>query len=241
MPTPVVIVLNDNSSDFNKTLVSFLRENLKVAILKGGLRFDFKIVNKDNFNDLKDLGIKKLPALLVGEKIIMGVPDITTFITNKVRATNQKVVAKSDDELIREFQTEALGAIKKDSDGRLVVPKNDDDEEENMDDVLKNAAAKALAERQSKGMFVPGKKQPSRQPAKQMSLNNDDDDDDTDYINNNHGSGNNRNIGNNRGSNDRDNLKIDNIEDDFDKIHVTTGNASDDAMIMQLLDKNGND
>ncbi len=115
------LVFNDSASQFNKDLYDFLKRNLETAIRKGGLSFQFKIAKPSDLANLRQMNVKRLPAMLINNKPFVGVPNIIAEIRARVKNSRNLVPEKSDDEIVREFQIASLGNITKDAEGRLQV------------------------------------------------------------------------------------------------------------------------
>ena len=125
------IVFNDSSSQFNKDLTDFLKRNIEVAIKKGKLSFQFKIAKPADLSQLRNMGVKRLPVMLIGKIPFIGVPDIIEEIRRRVKTSTSDAAQKSEEEIIRDFQINALGNVKKDADGKFQI--NDDQEKDDND------------------------------------------------------------------------------------------------------------
>lgn len=152
MPLSVAtIYFNDNAGRFNKDLVDFLRRNLEKSIRQGRLSFSFKIVQTANQPELTSKGITRLPAMVLGRTIKIGVPSIIEEIRKCVESSKKVATPKTEEEIVREYQLAALGDIKKDADGKIVI---NDQEDENMD--KEDLQRKAQAEMQRRGLAQAG-------------------------------------------------------------------------------------
>lgn len=123
------IVFNDSASQFNKDLTEYLQRNLDAAIRRGGLMFQFKIAKPADLSELRATGIKRLPAMIINETPYIGVPEIIKEINLRIRAARAEIPEKTDDEVVRDFQTQILGKPIKDAGGNIKY--EDDDEEDN--------------------------------------------------------------------------------------------------------------
>ncbi len=124
------IIFNDVQSKSNKELTDYLERNMNTAIVRGQIRFRFKIAKPRDIKDLHNRGYKKFPAMTVNNRDkYMGVGEIVSQIVKIVR--NSKTVAKpkSEDEILNAYFQEQMGDVKKDSDGKFVLPKNGNDDE----------------------------------------------------------------------------------------------------------------
>lgn len=128
------VYFNDSASQFNKDLTDFLKRNIETAILKGGVTFQFKIAKPSDMQDLRRKGIKRLPAMMLENKSYVGVPDIIEEIRRRVKFGRPAVAPKSEDEIVRAFQMEALGKPTKNADGKITF--NDEPERDDKEDLL---------------------------------------------------------------------------------------------------------
>lgn len=152
MPLSVAtIYFNDSASRFNKDLVDFLKRNIEKSIRQGRLSYSFKIAQTSELSDLRKIGIKRLPAMVLGKMTRIGVPDIIDEIRRRVENSRSPAPPKTEDEIVRDYQMEALGNITKDADGKLVV--NDRDTDDVSEDDLKG---RALAEMQRRELAQQG-------------------------------------------------------------------------------------
>lgn len=143
--TVATIYFNDSASRFNKDLVDFLRRNIENAIRQGRLSFNFKIAQTGELADLRKSGIKRLPAMRIGNSISIGVPDIIKDIRTRVQTSKAPAVAKTEEEIVREYQMAAIGNVTKDADGKLVV--HDQDEGDINKDDLQHKLQKEMERR----------------------------------------------------------------------------------------------
>lgn len=183
------IVFNDSASQFNKDLTDFLKRNLETAIRNGGLSFQFKITKPADLAGLRQMGIKRLPAMIINNKPFVGVPNIIAEIRSRVKNSKNIAPEKSEEEIVREYQIAALGNITKDNEGRLQV--HDEPETDENDNLMsafnreiqrRGATAGHNKDDQDDGdnpqprMQRPPPPQPARTTDRDMG--NDDDDDD---------------------------------------------------------------
>lgn len=131
------IIFNDSASQFNKDLTDFLKRNTETAIRKGQLTFTYRIAQSADLAELRSQGIKRLPAMTINNRPpIIGVPDIIEEIRKRVRNSRGEAAVKTEDEIVRDYQMNALGDIKKDADGKFVI--NDDDTSDEKAQLLAN-------------------------------------------------------------------------------------------------------
>jgi hypothetical protein len=125
----VSLIFNDSTSPFNKELIDYLGRNLETIILKCSIIFHFKIAKASELQELKDMGITRLPAMTIGKDHYIGVPNIVGELRNRLKLNTDQAAVKSDDEILRDFQmSSVLGNTKKDSDGKFVINDNDDED-----------------------------------------------------------------------------------------------------------------
>ena len=174
------IIFNDSSSRFNKDLTDYLQRNLEQAIKRGGLSFKYKIAQPSDLPDLRQKGVKRLPAMLIGNAPFVGVPSIIQEIQKRIRTSRVVVQAKTPEEEVRDFHTQLLTAgVTKNAEGKFEVKeKNDDDESENLSAQLQS---KFNSEIQKRGSSIGhgGDKQSAsqNQPSRRATQDNDE----TDY------------------------------------------------------------
>jgi hypothetical protein len=145
--TVATIYFNDSASRFNKDLVDFLRRNLEKAVRQGRLSFSFKIAQTNELADLRKSGIKRLPAMIIGKTTRIGVPDIIEEIRSRVQNSKAPAVAKTEEEIVREYQIAALGNIQKDADGKLVVHEDQNENEDMNKEDLQHRLQKEMERR----------------------------------------------------------------------------------------------
>lgn len=246
------IVFNDSASQFNKDLTDFLKRNLETAIRKGGLSFQFKITKPADLAGLRQMGVKRLPAMLINNKPFVGVPDIIAEIRARVKNSRNVAPEKSEDEIVREFQMAALGNITKDAEGRLQVH---DEPEKDESESLMSAFNREIQRRGATAghggggdnddddpqprMRRPPPPQPSRTTDRDMGGDDDDDDDDQPR----------RRPQRPRAPPPRQQPRADNLDnpamaDAFESLraigrNATKEDAQDDQMMAALLDRMG--
>jgi hypothetical protein len=124
------IIFNDSPSKFNKELITYIDSNLDSAIRKGRLNFQYEIAAPSKLSELRDLGINILPAMIVEESTFSGVASIIKEIRKRINSAKTLVASKTDDEIIREFQENALGDYQVDSNGKVKFLDDADDEKD---------------------------------------------------------------------------------------------------------------
>jgi hypothetical protein len=128
------IIFNDSASQFNKDLTEFLRRNLETAIRKGQLSFQFKIAKPADLTGLRQMGVKRLPAMIINNRPFVGVPEIIAEIRSRVKNSKQIAPEKSEEEIIRDYQMAALGNVTKDEKGIFQI--HDEEERDESKDLL---------------------------------------------------------------------------------------------------------
>ena len=123
----VTIMFNDNSSRYNKDLVDFLNRNLEAAILKGRMRFNFKKVESNELSKVRDMGIKRLPAMKIGENLYFGVPSIIEEIRRITKHSNKFATPKTEEEVLLEYQYSEVFSNVKSINGNKVELKETED------------------------------------------------------------------------------------------------------------------
>lgn len=124
----VTMYFNDSASQFNKDLTDFLKRNLETAIRKGSMSFDFKIVKTSDLAGLRNMGIRHLPAMVIGDTPYETVPKIIEEIRRRITTSKVSAIPKSEEEIVRDYQMNALGHITKDSDGKIKIEGGEEDD-----------------------------------------------------------------------------------------------------------------
>ena len=122
------IIFNDSSAKSYKDLVDFLKRNLESIILKGQLKFRFKIIQTGELDSMRKKGVTSYPALvLIGgnQKPYMGTPTIIELLRQRVKRSKTMATPKSEEEVLDSYFKGEMHA-KKGDDGKLIVP---DDQE----------------------------------------------------------------------------------------------------------------
>jgi hypothetical protein len=142
------VIFNDTPSRRNKDLTNFLRDNLEQIILKAQLKFQFRIVRSRDHSDIRQRGIKKLPAMVIKGQCIEGCPDIIAQIRHMIKNSKSIAKPKTTEEILDDHYREALGGFRRDSDGKFVI----EDQEEVYDSNNTNLVAKAAEEAEKRGL-----------------------------------------------------------------------------------------
>lgn len=235
------IVFNDNAGQYNKDLTDFLRRNIETAVRKGGMTFQFKIAKPSDLSSLRKRGIKSLPAMSIGKKNYIGVPDIIGEIRRRVRTSNHEEPIKTEEEQVRDYQMQFLGqGVKKDAEGKFTV--SNDDENDDKESMMSkfNRELQRRGASAGHGDSDDGERRPRpSNPARQTEQDDDDDDDDDEE----------EHYAKKRQPARRMQSRADNIEnpdmaDAFESLksigrHSTGDDAQDDAMMGNLLERMG--
>ncbi len=230
----VTIIFNDSASQFNKDLTDYLNRNLSLAIKKGGLLFHFKIAKPKDLSDLRNKGIKRLPAMIINESYYIGVPDIVKEINFRIKSSTSEVAPKTEEEMIRSFQLNILGnpKINNDKDKKFVFDNDKDDDDK--DDDTKELTAKLNNEVKRRGInnvntnLQGDRNMENNGQARNMNRNQTTESDDEDYAPR----------ANNLRSDDNLQIAIANAN----AKHAENGEANDqqdDAMLRNMLERIG--
>jgi hypothetical protein len=164
---PADVIFNDKPTKNNKDLINFLNGNLSDIIRKGRMRFRWRIAGPDTITQLRQEGVKALPALKIDKQYIIGVPAIVNYLRNAVRNSKAAAPTKTEDEVINDFFRKELGQT--DEKG-AIVPNDDGDEEQQQEDLI----GKANREFQRRGLDKTG--MPNAPPSKPSRTTVQDDD-----------------------------------------------------------------
>ncbi len=130
------IIFNDSNSQTNKDLTDFLKRNLEAIITKGNLKLKLTIAGVKDHANLRQRGIKPLPALLIGnDRPVCTVPNIIERLRSVVKSSRKTAAPKSEEEVLGDYFSKTLGNIKQNDEGRIVLP-DDGDDEVNNDDLV---------------------------------------------------------------------------------------------------------
>jgi hypothetical protein len=128
MFTSATILFQDNKSKKNKNLIEQLENVLALAIKRGKLTFNFKIIDKVGAEKAKKYGINKYPAMLLDQKPYNEISQIMAEINNRIKRSTGEVAQKSDDEMLHEFQMGEFENLKRDAAGKII---EEDDQVDN--------------------------------------------------------------------------------------------------------------
>lgn len=211
------ILLNDSPNKYNLELTDFIKRNLELIIVKGNIRFKFRIVKPKELDEVHKSGIKRLPAMKFLKKNYIGVPVIIEILREVVKNSKTCIPKKTEVELLDEYYKTQMD-VKKNSDGKHIVPKEEEDDDENKVD-FESAVAKETARRTASIKGV-NKKEPPKK-ASQASKQSDDDYEDDGV---------------------KHTTKLD-IDDDPMKTFkgLSSNDDGDDLFMQQLLQKTGQD
>lgn len=163
------IIFNDSPSKYNKDMVDFMKRNIETIIMRGQIKFKFKIAKTADLSKLRNMGVKRLPAMLLDRKSFIGVPVIIAELRKQVKNSKSLAAPKSEDEVLDEYYKKELGEIRKDSDGKIIADALEQEEMEDNGDNLTSALHRELDRRQNsdagnlqKGKRAPPPPKPSR-------------------------------------------------------------------------------
>jgi hypothetical protein len=124
MLTATILFLNENSKK-NKNLTDQLQSILDPAVRRGRLTFNFKIIAPADAEKAQKYGVTKFPAMLINKKPYQEVSAIMTEIRNRIGQSRGEVAAKSEDEMLHDFQMGEFANLKRDAAGNIVDPEGD--------------------------------------------------------------------------------------------------------------------
>jgi hypothetical protein len=159
MITNVKVLLKPNDSPGNKDLIHYLRTNLPM-LLANDVLFSYRFISDDEIPGLIKKGIDKLPAIFIGERLIMDSINIKASL-NKFIAGPAKKVSKSNK--ILENPEDAMKDMYMDEmtpDAAEKDANNNDDDDNFMAQVQKEIARRQ--QENEKNPYTPKKKQPDQ-------------------------------------------------------------------------------
>jgi hypothetical protein len=126
----VELIFNDSPSKKAKDLTDFLRRSMEKIIMKGQIKFRFKIVATTELNAMRKRGINGYPAMVIvgsKERPIIDTPNIINDLIQRVKRSKNTAAPKSEDEVIDSYlKNEVFKGTASDADGKLKV--SDDQE-----------------------------------------------------------------------------------------------------------------
>ena len=155
------IYVNDSPTKHNRDLTSYLFRNLQVVIYKGRIKFRFKKIKPREFTQLREMGIKALPAMIIGGKKYVSVPIIIEEIQNRVKTSQKTASVKTDDEMLNDYFKREIGDPQKGLDGKIDINNMD---QENVDRVDLSSAVLREKERRSGGQQYNNPLDPQARP-----------------------------------------------------------------------------
>lgn len=127
------IIFNNTPTRNSRDLTEYLKRNIKYAILKGNVKFRFKVAKAVDLAKLQNSGIKRLPVMFLDKKQFIGVPAIVDELARRVKFNKQPAPMKSENEILNEYFQSELGDVKKGSDGRIDVNQLEQESNESFD------------------------------------------------------------------------------------------------------------
>jgi hypothetical protein len=153
------IYTSDKPTKNNKDLFDYLNRNLETAVMNGGIKFKFCVTDQSGLNELRDKGITRLPAMRLSNKNTIGVPAIISVLRDAVKTNKKPAAPKSEEEVLSDYFKSQIGDIKKDADGKFILPEEKEESEFDPPDRTRDIQ-KALEQREAAGGK---KKQASRE------------------------------------------------------------------------------
>lgn len=142
------LIFNDSASEKNRDLIEFLRRNLEASIKKGGLTFDYTIITPGKLLELRNSGIKHLPAMKINNYTYTGVSKIIEEIRRRIQLSKNLLPEKSDDEILLEYNMQQMnGETVKDANGRIHFTDDNDDQEQDFKLNANRLCQEAMARR----------------------------------------------------------------------------------------------
>jgi len=120
------LIFNDTPSRYNKDLTDFLERNMRSIIIRGNIRFKFKIATHRDIKNLQNQGINRLPVMFLLNRSIISVPSIVKALRDRVKKSKTTAAPKSEEEVLNDYFMHTLGDIKLDSDGKHILPVEDE-------------------------------------------------------------------------------------------------------------------
>lgn len=139
------VIFNNSSSQHNRDLYNFFERNQGNLVNRTHIGFRFKVVQKNEISSLRKRGISKLPAMVLANKVIIGVPDIISDLRRRAKRSKGNAAKKTDEETLQDYFKAELGDVKHDAEGRFVLPR----EQEPSDRVDLSSLANAEVERRA--------------------------------------------------------------------------------------------
>jgi hypothetical protein len=164
------LIFNDAPSKHNKELTDFLKRNIRPIVMKGQLRFRFKIAQTKDLRGLRKRGINRLPAMLLKDKPFIGVQTIVQELHNRVKNSSNAAAPKSEEEVLQDYFANELGG-KIGDDGKHIVPDDDEygDEDGGQDRMGRMSAEMERRNLSTKGLDPDDKPQSSRNKASRQA------------------------------------------------------------------------
>lgn len=162
MPIGVAeIYLNDSPTKHNRDLISYLDRNIQTIIYKGRIKFRVKKIKPREFTQLREMGIKALPAMIINGKKYISVPIIIEEIQQRVKTSQKTAPVKTDDEMLNDYFKREIGDPQKGLDGKIDINNMD---QENTDRVDLSSAVLKEKERRSGGQQYNNPLDPQTRP-----------------------------------------------------------------------------
>jgi hypothetical protein len=143
MLTATVLFLNENTKK-NKNLIEQLKSIMAPAIRRGRLTFSFKVISNADIAKTQKYGITKFPAMILDKQPYNDIASIMNEIRNRIGQSKGEVAAKSDEEMLHEFQMGEFSNLKRDAAGNVI---ENGDEAPDMGRALQEKMQSAMKQR----------------------------------------------------------------------------------------------
>jgi 3-phosphoglycerate kinase len=97
------LIFVDSPTRNNRELTEFLKRNIEKVIIKGCVKFKFKIAKASDIPNLRKRNISRLPAMVLQGRNFIGVPDITNELSKRVKNSKATAQEKTGEEFIDDF------------------------------------------------------------------------------------------------------------------------------------------
>lgn len=143
MLTATVLFLNENTKK-NKNLIEQLKSIMAPAIRRGRLTFSFKVISNADIAKTQKYGVTKFPAMILDKQPYNDIASIMNEIRNRIGQSKSEVAAKSEEEMLHEFQMGEFSNLKRDAAGNVI---ENGDETPDMGRALQEKMQSAMKQR----------------------------------------------------------------------------------------------
>ena len=172
------LIFNDTPSKYNKDLTDYLDRNIEIVLMRGQIKFRFKIAKATELSQLRSKGIKRLPAMMLDNKPYVGVPVIIEELVKRVKKSKGVAMPKNDAEVLDDYYRKTLGNFKQDGDGKIDISNLDQEEDPTMD--LGNELQREMSRRKTDDPYTRddkkqrGRREPPPSKPSRNALQDDD-------------------------------------------------------------------